>query len=453
VTSPATDTAPDRGVAAALRGSRLFAELPEDDLAALAGGSSTVELAPGELLMAEGSPPEGMYVVLDGELEVSREVGGSEVLLNVCGPGELVGELGIAHRRPRSATVRARTRARVQRIGAEAIDRLLTHPESARALLLAATRRLDREEGLVRQHERMAALGALSAGLLHELNNPASAVQRGAARLRALLLGDDAGEDPLRSLPGAVPVPQDPLARADAERALVDAVTAAGVERAWEDAPRLVRLGVDPAALTTALAALPADRRGPAVRGLTRTAEIRALLEEISAGADQLARIVSGVRPLAYSSDQALTDVDVHASLEQALVLLRHKVPAGVRVVRDLDPRPQVVQGWPADLALVWTNLLDNALAAVDPGGTVTVRTRGEDASVVVDVENTGPPVPPEVIARAFDAFYTTKPVGQGTGLGLATSLAVVAQKHRGRLTLTSEDGVTRARVVLPRRR
>jgi signal transduction histidine kinase len=101
----------------------------------------------------------------------------------------------------------------------------------------------------------------------------------------------------------------------------------------------------------------------------------------------------------------------------------------------------------------VWTNLLDNALAAVNPDGAVTVRTRGRDDSVVVDIENTGPTVPPEILAKVFDAFFTTKPVGQGSGLGLATSLAVVAQKHRGRLTLTSADGVTCARAVLPRRR
>jgi signal transduction histidine kinase len=299
----------------------------------------------------------------------------------------------------------------------------------------------------------MAALGALSAGLLHELNNPASAVQRGAARLRSLLAQEVAPGDPLQRLVGGAPVPSDPLARADAERSLEATLTAAGVDRSWETAPELVRLGVDPAPLARELAELPGDRRGPAVRGLARAAEVTALLEEISAGADQLSRIVSGVRPLAYSADQSLTDVDVSASLEQALVLLRHKVPAGVTVVRDLDPGPQFVQGWPADLALVWTNLLDNALAAVDPGGTVTVRTRGQQDSVVVDVDNTGPTVAPEVLARAFDAFFTTKPVGQGTGLGLATSLAVVAQKHRGRLTLTSADGVTRARVVLPRQR
>jgi signal transduction histidine kinase len=375
------------------------------------------------------------------------------VLLNVCGPGEVLGELGLAHGRPRSATVRARVASRVQRIGAEALDTVFTHPESARALLIAVSRRLDREEGLVRQHERMAALGALSAGLLHELNNPASAVQRGATRLRALLSEGGEPDAPLRRLVGAAPVPGDPLARGDAEQALAGALAAAGVDRGWEAAPQLVRLGVDPASLGDALTGLPAQRRGPSVHELTRSAEIRSLLEEISAGAEQLSRIVSGVRPLAYSADESLTDVDVHASLEQALVLLRHKVPAGVTVDRDLDPEPQVVQGWPADLALVWTNLLDNALSAVQRGGTVTVRTRGRPDAVVVDVENTGPTVPPEVLARAFDAFYTTKPVGQGTGLGLATSLAVVAQKHRGRLTLTSEDGVTRARVVLPRRR
>jgi CRP-like cAMP-binding protein len=293
--------ASDRDVAGALRGSRLFGLLPEADINLLAETSRTVELGPGEVLMAEGDPPEAMYVVLDGEFEISRNVGGSDVLLNVCGPGDLVGELGIAHGRPRSATVRARTPGRVQRIGAEALDKLLTHPQAARALLVAATRRLDREEGLVRQHERMAALGALSAGLLHELNNPASAVQRGAARLRSLLSPTDDGgwDDPLQGLVGQVPVPEDPLFRADAERALAEALARAGVDRGWEAAPELVRLGIDPASLVRELAGLPAYRRGPCVRELTRAAEVAALLEEISAGADQLSRIVSGVRPLA----------------------------------------------------------------------------------------------------------------------------------------------------------
>ena len=446
-------TAPDLDLAAALRGSRLFAELPDDDVAALAATSRSVELAPGEVLMREGSPPDAMYVVTEGELEISRHSTGADLLLNVCGPGDLIGELGVAHGRPRSATVRARGPARVQRIGAEALDTLLAHPTAARALLTATTRRLDREEGLLRQHERMAALGGLAAGLLHEVNNPAAAVQRGAARLRALLADGDAPVNELQPLAGHRPAPDDPLAQADAEAAVARALGAAGVDGGWSAAADLVRLGVDPAELTGVLAELPAERRGPAVRELVRAEEIRAVLEEVSAGADYLSKIVSGVRPLAYAADQSLTEVDLHAGLEQALVLVRHKVPPGVHVVRDLDPRPQLVEGWAADLAMVWTNLLDNALAAVGQTGEVTVRTRGEADSVVIDIENTGPTVPPEVLARAFDAFYTTKPIGQGTGLGLATSLAVVAQRHKGSLTLTSADGVTRARVVLPRHR
>jgi signal transduction histidine kinase len=438
-------------VVTALRRSRMFAELPDEDVAALARVSRRVDLEPGEVLLEEGSPPDAMYVVTSGDLEVTRRAPGAPLLLNVVGPGDLIGELGVAHGRPRSATVRARTPAQVQRIGASALDRLLAHPRSARALLVSMSRRLDRDEGILRQRERMAALGSLAAGLLHEVNNPASAVQRGASRLRALLAGDDAA-GPLRRLTGAVPVPEDPLDRADAERALAAALSDAGVDGGWDAATELVRLGVAPEALADALAGLPAAERAGAVRDLVRSASIESLLEEVSAGAEYLSTIVSGVRPLAYAVDEALSDVDLHASLEQSLVLLRHKIPPGVRVVRDLDPEPQHVLGWAADLATVWTNLLDNALAAIGPEGTLTVRTRGGPEEVVVDIENTGPPVPPEVLARAFDAFYTTKPIGQGTGLGLATSQAAVEQRHRGRLTLTSEDGVTRARVVLPRR-
>lgn len=438
-------------VVGALRRSRMFAELPDEDVDALARASRRVDLAPGEVLLEEGSPPDAMYVVTSGDLEVTRRATGTPLLLNVVTAGDLIGELGVAHGRPRSATVRARTAARVQRIGASALDRLLAHPRSARALLVSMSRRLDRDEGILRQRERMAALGSLAAGLLHEVNNPASAVQRGASRLKALLTGDGAA-GPLHALAGAVPAPEDPLDRADAESAVAGVLAAAGVDGGWDAAAELVRLGVDPDALAGSLGAMDTGARAAAVRDLARRAQIEALLEEVSAGAEYLSAIVSGVRPLAYAVDEALTDVDLHASLEQSLVLLRHKIPPGVQVVRDLDPDPQHVQGWPADLATVWTNLLDNALAAVGSDGTLTVRTRGSADEVVVDVENTGPPVPPEVLARAFDAFWTTKPIGSGTGLGLATSQAAVEQRHRGRLTLTSEDGVTRARVVLPRR-
>ncbi len=439
-------------VVGALRRSKLFAELPDEDVDALARASRRVNLEPGEVLIHEGSPGDAMYVVTSGELEVTRGTTGVPLLLNVVGAGDLVGELGPAHGRPRTATIRARTPATVQRIGVSALDRLLAHPRSARALMVSMSRRLDRDEQILRQRERMAALGSLAAGLLHELNNPASAVVRGAQRLKALLADVDPAVNALRGLCGAVPVPDDPLARADLEEDIRGVLSGAGVDAGWNGAGELVRLGVDPAALTEALAGMPAETRGTAVRELARSAQIEALLEEVLTGAEYLSGIVSGARPLAYAADQALTDVDLHESLERSLVLLRHKVLPGVQVVRDLDPEPQQVQGWAADLALVWTNLLDNALAAVGDEGTVTVRTRGTSDTVVVDIENTGPPVPTEVLARAFDAFYTTKPIGQGTGLGLATSQAVVEQRHRGRLTLESADGVTRARVVLPRR-
>lgn len=443
-------TAPVGGdVAAALRGSPLFAQLPEPDLAELAAGGRTLEVPAGTVLMAEGAPSDAMIVVLDGQVEVTRGGGGGPpVLLNVCSRGDLLGELGVLQGVPRSATVRARTPARVQRIDADALDRLLAHPHSARALLQATARRLAREEALLRQRERMAALGALSAGLLHEINNPAAAVSRSADRLRRLL-AEDRPTGRLHALAG--PAPADALTRADAatELAGVLARTVPGAGRAA--AGRLAAAGVRAPELEAALAAVPEDERSAELGRFLRDREVGSLLEELATGAEHLSRIVSGVRPLAYAADQGLSEVDLHAGLEQALVLVRHKLPPGVQVVRDLSPDARSVSGRPADLALVWVNLLDNAVAAVGEHGTITLRTRGEGDRVVVDVENTGPPVPPEVVERVFDAFFTTKPVGEGTGLGLTTSLAVVAQQHHGELTLTSADGVTRARVVLPR--
>lgn len=436
-------------VAAALRTSPLFAQLPDPDLAALAAGGRTLEVPAGTVLMAEGAPSDAMIVVLEGQVEVTRDGGGGPpVLLNVCSTGDLLGELGVLQGVPRSATVRARTPARVQRIDADALDRLLAHPHSARALLRATARRLAREEALLRQRERMAALGALAAGLLHEINNPAAAVSRSATRLRRLL-GEDAPAGRLHALAG--PAPADALARADAATELAGVLARAAPGTGRAAAQQLAAAGIGGAALEAALAAVPREERAAEVRRFLREREVGHLLEELATGAEHLSRIVSGVRPLAYAADQGLAEVDLHAGLEQALVLVRHKIPPGVAVVRDLAPDARSVSGRPADLALVWINLLDNAVAAVGEEGTITLRTRTDGDRVVVDVENTGPPVPPEVAERVFDAFFTTKPIGEGTGLGLTTSLAVVAQQHHGELTLTSADGITRARVVLPR--
>jgi signal transduction histidine kinase len=436
-------------VVAALRSSPLFAELPDGVVTELAEGGVTVEVPAGAVLMAEGDPSDALVVVLDGELEVTRDGGGTAVLLNICVRGDLLGELGVLQGLPRSATVRARTASRVRCIGADALERLLAHPRSSRALLQAVTRRMAREEALLRQRERMAALGTLAAGLLHEVNNPAAAVARSAARLRTLLAAEPRAE-PLRALAG--PVPEDPLARADAATAIAVVLQRTAPRLPRTVAAQLAGFGVAPDALEGVLLGLPAEERTAAVQAFVRDAEVSTLLEELAAGAEHLSRIVSGVRPLAYSADQGLADVDVHAGLEQALVLVRHKIPPGVDVVRDFDPGAQFVQGRPADLALVWVNLLDNAVAAVGEQGTITVRTRLVDDRVQVDIDDTGPPVPPEVLERAFDAFFTTKAVGDGTGLGLATSLAVVNQQHGGELTLSPADGVTRARVLLPRR-
>lgn len=432
-----------------LADSTLFAGLPPEAVRELDAAATVVELAPGDVLMAEGDPADAMFHVVSGELEVHRTApGGGQLLVNTSGPGDLVGELGLLSGRPRSATLRARTPVTARRFGAELLDRLVTQPGAARALIAAAASRLERDEAAVRLHDRRAALGRQAAGLLHEVNNPASAIRRGAAQLRGVLVADT-GTD-LAALAGRAGVPDDPLDRADLESAVAAVLADAGVDRGWEVADALVRLGVDPASLADALQRLPEERRGRAAVDLARSGQVRRLLDEISVGADYLAKIASGGRSLAYSAEEALGLVDVHAGLEDALVLVGHKVPPRVDVRRDLAADPSVVQGWASRLALVWTNLLDNAMDAVPPGGRVTVATRSDEESVTVDVENTGAPVPPDVLDKVFDPFFTTKPLGEGTGLGLAAVWSEVTG-HHGTAEMTSAGGVTRVRVVLPR--
>jgi signal transduction histidine kinase len=440
-----------------LRAVPLLADLPDEMLTALLEAAPEVALDEGEVLLAEGDQASALYVVLEGELEVTKSFDGTDVLLAVCGRGELLGELSMVHGRPRSATARALTPARLLRIEPDALTELLTEPRVAVTLLATVTRRLEEIELHMRQHDRMATLGTLTAGLLHELNNPAAAIARSVEQLDTALTSwqglDPRALDPdvtgrLARLLDEAARPSSAIARLDVEDRLEDLVRTRGLGDVT-DASTLAAAGVDAEDLDELLASLPPACHLPAWQWLVGRGRLAALVAETSAAATRISEVVAAVKRYSHVDETPVQDVDVHEGLEAAWTLLGGRVPSRVELVRDYDPALPSIEGYPGDLNTVWTNLLDNALDAVGDQGTITVRTLGRDGGVEVSVENTGPEVPPRVLERVFDPFFTTKQVGKGSGIGLATSHGVV-RRHRGQMRMTSEPGRTTVTVTLP---
>jgi signal transduction histidine kinase len=447
----------------ALRLVPLFADLPDRTRTWLATVATPVHLDAGEVLLREGDRSTGLYVVLDGEVEIIKHVD-DDALVAVSGPGALVGELSLVQSRPRTATVRAAVPTHLARFDPEVLGELVTDRRLALALLDTVGRRTQELEIQLRHRERMAQLGTLTAGLLHELNNPAAAIERSAAGLRELVTRWDAADagladaglaDPglrtrlTRLVEQATP-PAGALARLELEREHLAALRALGDDEAVAHAPALAHLGVAVSALREALDGLGPDATARAGRWLAERHRLDRVVDELSVASHRISEVVGAVKRFSHHDEAPVQEVDVHDGLEAALTILGGKVGHDVKIVRDYAGGLPHVEGYPADLNTVWVNLLDNALDAMEGSGTLTVRTSPIRGGVQVEVGNTGEEIPPEVLDRVFDPFFTTKPFGQGTGLGLAVSHAVV-RRHRGRLRLASEPGRTVATVELPR--
>jgi signal transduction histidine kinase len=438
-----------------LRRLPLLADVPDDELLRLAPLTTEITIEPGTCLMAEGSSADAVYVVLEGEFEVTKRSGEREVQLSVAGPGEVLGELAVVADRPRSATVTAQGAGRVLEIQGEGLRQLLASPVAAEAILRAVMRRLENQEAVLRQHAKMASLGTLTAGLLHDLNNPAAAVSRGVARLpqaladwraaTAVLARADADFDALAG--GGSDAAPDPLTRSDLTADLEEWLADRGVEDAWAVSTSLADLGWEPAMLEAALADLPAAE---ATRWLALTGELDRLLAELGEGARRISEIVASVKDHSRAEESA-KPVDLHEGLESTLVLLGYRLREGVDVVRDYAEGPLVVDGYPGELNQVWSNLIDNAIAAMDGRGELVLRTRGDDDGATVEVIDNGCGIPEDVRDRIFEPFFTTKPVGQGSGIGLATVFRIVTQLHRGAIDVDSKPGRTVFTVRLPR--
>ena len=449
---------------AGLRRSFLLADLPEETLQWLSSAGTMVGLSRGEVLLQQGQPADAMYMVVSGAVEVFAEVAGETVPLAVSRPGDALGEMALIAGRARSASARALEDVEVMRIDAAAFARLLEFPKFTHRLLIEASERLEQRQLLTLQHTKMAALGQLTAGLLHELNNPTAALRRHAQVLQTRLeelrttgaqLQPAAAAVALRITAAARPdaAPADALDRSDAEQRMQRWMSEHGVAEPWELAPVLVARGLSPELLDALMAA--EDETGPVdpvLRAASAALDADMLLEALLVAAQRIGQTVAAVSAYSHHGEAPVQDVVLTDGIERALDLLAHKVGAGVAIMRDYGVTLPEVEGHPGDLNSVWTNLLDNALDAVGKAGTITVRARREDGRVVVEVIDDGPGITPDVQARIFDPFFTTKPVGQGTGVGLALARSIVVQRHGGELSVDSVPGRTVFRVALPLR-
>ncbi|MFN2120548.1 MAG: sensor histidine kinase, partial [Anaerolineales bacterium] len=308
----------------------------------------------------------------------------------------------------------------------------------------------------------------LSAGLAHELNNPAAAVRRSAGQLREAvtkwatltteLAHANLNEDQLKEidrLKEKIEADQtdaislDPMTQSDREQAVQTWLEELGVDDAWELAPPLVAAGWEEGQLRALGQAFPTDTLKQVAAWMAAGSTAYALLDEIHTGTERLSEIVKSVKAYSYLDQGPVQEVDIHQGLENTLVILRHKMKVGVTVKREFASDLPLIEAHGSELNQVWTNILDNAVDAMDGQGEVILRTRAEDDKVIVELQDNGPGIPPEIQKRIFEPFFTTKPPGQGTGLGLHIAYTIV-NNHHGRINLESKPGMTCFQVTLP---
>ena len=454
-----------------LRRVPLFADLSEEDLEQLYEMAKTISIPAGELVFEEGSPGDALYVVLDGELEVSKRQGGQDVVLAVRRAGEFIGEMSLLEQAPRSASVRTLRESRLLMINQAAFETLLSCSPSAHLTMLrTVTSRLRSTESMLVQSEKMAALGTLAAGLAHELNNPAAAIRRSAAQLRDALterehlaaelsaLTNDPHQAKMISIlqeetakRTTTSVSSDPLSLSDQEDELQEWLEDHSVEQAWELAPVLISFGWDRDELERLTEHFSTIQLPVVVQWLAASSSVYGLLEELAMSAEAISEIVKAVKTYSYLDQAPVQEVDIEESLENTLVILRPKIKAGISITRDYADDVPRIEAYGSELNQVWTNIIDNAIDAVRGQGELVLRTYAKDDDViVVEITDNGPGIPPEIQPRIFEPFFTTKAPGVGTGLGMHIAYNIVVHKHHGQLQVASKPGETRFRVTLP---
>ena len=424
----------------------------------------------GDYLFHGNDTATAWWLLLEGQLETTIAIAGDERHLLHHDPGGFLGAISLITGEPLRGSTRASMPSRVFFVEPEAFRRLVVaEPAVFQAVMDVFFPVISEITSIERDREKLLALGSLAAGLAHELNNPAAAAQRGAAELQAAearaqgalarLAEHGLGAEPMARLctytaeavaSSGDSEPGDALERADHEAALEAWLAEHGVADGYELAPALADAGIDAAWVERLLAFVPPEQQADVLTWVSSRLSANRIARELGDATTRISQLVQAVRAYSYLDQTPQQEVDVHDLLESTLAILQHKISAShVTVVREYDSSLPHIDAHAPELNQVWTNLIDNAVAAAGEGGTVTLRTLRAGDYLVVEVEDDGPGVPDEIANRVFDAFFTTKEPGEGTGLGLDIAKRIVT-RHRGELKLKPVESGACFQVLLP---
>jgi signal transduction histidine kinase len=444
----------------------VFADLPDDQLDWFISQSQEMTLKAGDVYSRQGAPADSMFVILEGQVQWRGERGGETFVFDVEA-GDVTGVLPFSRMKQFGVNGRAVTDTRALRFPASKFPELVQKmPELTQRLVGLMSDRIRETTRLEQQRDRLASLGKLSAGLAHELNNPASAAKRAASQLRDMLkkIKNASLELGRRDLTPAQKseidrlealftqqdvVPPDALTISDLEDQIDSLLRSHGQNDLWLLAAGLARRSIKPEVVESLFAILDGDTARAALVRIAASEEIASLLHEIESSTARISDLVGAIKEYTHMDQAPVQNVDVVKSLETTLTIMNHKLKQGVVVQRDYQPDPLLVNSFGSELNQVWTNLIDNAIDAMHGKGELRVRTYRDDGCAVVEIGDNGSGIPDEVQPHIFEPFFTTKGVGEGTGLGLDTVQRIV-KKHRGNIEVNSSPGDTRFQVWLP---
>jgi len=451
------------------RGIPIFADLPEEGLRWLADHAEEIVVEPGDIVVREGAPASEMVVYLEGETDGRRESLGPDSPVYTARAGQVTGMLPFSRMTHYTITSRAVTRSRIARIPKELFPEMLNRlPELGPRLVGILSDRVREATKQDLAREKLASLGKLSAGLAHELNNPAAAASRAANTLRSIfdkrerasMELDTANLPPearatLRMIETKArewqvqATPKSALEVSDVQQEIQSWLEGHGVDDGWEVAPILAEAGVRVEHLERLAQKFSQPVMGAALRRFGATLEISRLIADIEHSTCRISDLVKAIKEYSFMDETPRQEVDVAKGIESTLIMLNHKLKHGISVIRDYAPDLPRINSYGSELNQVWTNLIDNAADAMQGKGELRIRTMREGEDVLVEFVDNGPGIAAEIQTKIFDPFFTTKPMGEGTGLGLDTVYRIV-RKHRGNVTFASRPGYTCFRVRLP---